>query len=78
MDAQQAISQLRNGKAVAWPENAHSQDFAESLDNSTTTFRDQFVIPTKAQLKRTTLVDNDETRALAESPADSSIYFCGN
>jgi kynureninase len=78
MDAQQAISQLRNGGAVSWPENAHSQDFAESLDNSTTTFRDQFVIPTKAQMKRKTLVDNDATRAPAASSADSSIYFCGN
>ena len=78
MDVQQAISQLRNSGAVSWPENAHSHDFAESLDNSTTTFRDQFVIPTKAQLKRTTLVDNDETRAPAKSAADSSIYFCGN
>ena len=78
MDAKQAISQLRNGEAVAWPENANSHDFAESLDNSTTTFKDQFVIPTKAQLKRTTLIDNDATRASTTSAADSSIYFCGN
>jgi kynureninase len=78
MDAKQAISQIRNGEAVTWPGNAHSQDFAESLDTATTTFRDQFIIPTKAQLKRTTLVDNDKTRASASSPSDSSIYFCGN
>lgn len=78
MDTQQAIKQLRSGEAVTWPENAQSLDFAESLDNSTTTFRDQFVIPTKAQLKRKTLVDDDKTRAPAASPDDSSIYFCGN
>jgi kynureninase len=78
MDAQQAISQLRSGGVVSWPENAHSQDFAKALDNSTTTFRDQFVIPTKAQMKRKTLVESDDTRAPASSPADSTIYFCGN
>ena len=78
MDAQQAISQLRNGETVEWPKNAQSQDFAQLLDESTTTFRDQFIIPTKAQLKRTTLIDNDKTSAPASSPSDSSIYFCGN
>lgn len=78
MDAQQAISQLRNGDAVNWPENAQTEDFAVALDNSTTSFRDQFIIPTKAQLKRTSLIENAATSAQASSPSDSSIYFCGN
>lgn len=78
MDAQQAISQLRNGETVEWPSNAESQDFAQFLDENTTSFRDQFIIPTKAQVKRTSLVDNAKTQAPASSPSDSSIYFCGN
>lgn len=78
MDAQQAISQLRNGEPVEWPANSQSEDFAQFLDDSTTSFRDQFIIPTKAQLKRTTLIDDAKTKATASSPSDSSIYFCGN
>jgi kynureninase len=78
MDAQQAISQLRNGETVEWPANSQSEDFAQFLDDSTTSFRDQFIIPTKAQLKRKTLIDDAKTSAPASSPSDSSIYFCGN
>jgi len=78
MDAQQAISQLRNGETVEWPANSQSEDFAQFLDDNTTSFRDQFIIPTKAQLKRTTLIDDAKTKATASSPSDSSIYFCGN
>ncbi|KAL1582334.1 Kynureninase 2 [Cladosporium halotolerans] len=78
MDTQHAISLLRNGGVVEWPENTQSLDFAQSLDNSTKTFRDQFVVPTKAQLKRKGLAENEQTRATASSPSDESIYFCGN
>lgn len=78
MDTQHAISLLRNGGVVEWPENTQSLDFAQSLDNSTKTFRDQFVVPTKAQLRRNGLAENEQTRATAFSPSDESIYFCGN
>lgn len=78
MDPKQAIQQLRSGENVAWPQNAESLDFALHLDQNTKTFRDQFIIPTKAQLKRTSIVDTAETRAPAVSSSDSSIYFCGN
>lgn len=80
MDAQAKalLDQITSSQNVEWPANAQSLEFAEALDNGTTTFRDQFVIPTKAQLKRKTLVDNAKTLAPASSPQDSSIYFCGN
>ncbi|KAK4501777.1 hypothetical protein PRZ48_007586 [Zasmidium cellare] len=78
MDPKLAIAQLRNGEQVSWPENAESLEFAQHLDDNTTTFRDQFIVPTKAQLKRTSIVDTPETKAPATSPSDSSIYFCGN
>ncbi|EME43351.1 hypothetical protein DOTSEDRAFT_72683 [Dothistroma septosporum NZE10] len=78
MDAQHAIRQLRSGEKPTWPQHAASHDFAQSLDNSTTTFRDQFRIPTRAQLKRTSIVDDEKTKATAQKSEDSSIYFCGN
>ncbi|KAM0716421.1 hypothetical protein Q7P37_007866 [Cladosporium fusiforme] len=76
--AKSLLNQLTSSQEVAWSANAQSLEFAEKLDNSTTTFRDQFVIPTKAQLKRKTLADNEQTSAPAAGPQDSSIYFCGN
>jgi kynureninase len=50
------------------------------LDNILTvnSFRDEFVIPTKAQLKRKTLKDDAQTAAAASGPEDEAIYFCGN
>lgn len=76
--AKSLLDRLTSSQEVAWPANAQSLEFAEKLDNSTTTFRDQFVIPTKAQLKRKTLADNEQTSAPAAGPQDLSIYFCGN
>lgn len=79
MDTEHAISLLRNGSEVEWPQNAQSLDFAQSLDANTPSFRDEFVIPTKAQLKRTSLAENAGSAASkAADSADSSIYFCGN
>ncbi|KAL6710495.1 Kynureninase (L-kynurenine hydrolase) [Coniothyrium glycines] len=81
MDAASAISQLRQGQKPEWPANANSLDFAESLDNSSQipkTHRSDFIVPTKAQLKRKTLKDDAATSAKAASAADEAIYFCGN
>ena len=72
MDAQHAISQLRNGETVEWPANSQSEDFAQFLDDNTTSFRDQFIIPTKAQLKRKTLIDDAKTSA----PANNTYVRC--
>lgn len=76
--AKTLVDQVKSSQEVSWPGNAQSLEFAAALDNSTTTFRDQFVIPTKAQLKRKTLADNEQTVAPATSTEESSIYFCGN
>jgi kynureninase len=81
MDVEAAIRQLREGRKPEWPANANTLEFAQSLDNSggiLKTFRNDFIVPTKAQLKRKTLVDDAETAAPASSAEDESIYFCGN
>ncbi|KAH7366622.1 pyridoxal phosphate-dependent transferase [Pyrenochaeta sp. MPI-SDFR-AT-0127] len=81
MDAINAIEQLRQGHKPQWPANADSLDFAQTLDNHSDiakTFRHEFIVPTKAQLKRKTLIDDAKTAAQASGPDDESIYFCGN
>lgn len=80
MDVLPAIEQLRSGKEVSWPPNADLLDFAEQLDQNKDIkhFRNDFVIPSKAQLKRKTLLDDDTTREPASDPSESVIYFCGN
>jgi len=81
MDVTNAIQQLRQGQKPEWPSNADSLDFANSLDNNDQipkSHRSDFIVPTKAQLNRKTLQDDAETAAVASSPDDESIYFCGN
>ncbi|KAF1965808.1 kynureninase 2 [Bimuria novae-zelandiae CBS 107.79] len=81
MDVVSAIRKLRQGQKPEWPANSDSLDFAQSLDNSEhiqKTFRPDFVVPTKGQLRRKTLKDDDRTAAQASGPDDESIYFCGN
>ncbi|KAH9861727.1 Kynureninase 2 [Plenodomus biglobosus] len=81
MDATNAIQQLRQGQKPEWPENADSLTFAQTLDNSTQipkTHRSDFIVPTKAQLKRKTLKDDAKTAVAATGPEDEGIYFCGN
>jgi kynureninase len=81
MDAAAAIKQLRQGQKPQWPANAESLEFAHSLDQSAEipkTFRPEFVVPSKAQLKRKTLKDDAQTANPASTPDDEAIYFCGN
>jgi kynureninase len=81
MDATSAIHQLRQGQKPEWPANAESMDFAASLDSSNDilkTFRDDFIVPTKAQLARKQLKDDAKTATKATSTDDEGIYFCGN
>ncbi|CAO2653837.1 Nn.00g105700.m01.CDS01 [Neocucurbitaria sp. VM-36] len=81
MDAATAIKQLRQGQKPEWPASASSLDFAQNLDNSSEvlkTLRPEFIVPTKAQLKRKTLSDDARTAASASNPSDEGIYFCGN
>ncbi|KAI1616984.1 putative kynureninase [Exophiala viscosa] len=55
-----------------FPDNADSEEYARSLDSSDPlrTFREKFIIPSKASLKRKSLaaIENDQ----------DGIYFCGN
>ena len=81
MNATNAIKQLRQGQKPEWPINADSLDFAQHLDQNSEileTFRSEFIIPTRAQLKRKTLSDDASTSAPASTPDDEGIYFCGN
>ncbi|KAF3040873.1 Kynureninase (L-kynurenine hydrolase) [Didymella heteroderae] len=81
MDAITAINQLRQGQKPEFPANAATLEFAQSLDNSNQilkTFRDEFIVPTKAQLARKQLKDDAKTAAKANSADDEGIYFCGN
>ncbi|EED14929.1 kynureninase, putative [Talaromyces stipitatus ATCC 10500] len=58
---------------TSYPSNAQTREYAESLDQADTlrSFRDKFIIPSKANLKATKL-------AKPGLSADESIYFCGN
>ncbi|KAF2451138.1 kynureninase [Karstenula rhodostoma CBS 690.94] len=81
MDVTSAIRHLREGQKPEWPATSDSLDFAQALDQSNEiqkTFRSEFVVPTKAQLKRKTLKDDAQTAAAASGPDEESIYFCGN
>lgn len=80
MDVQSTLKQLRNGQRVQWPSESMSIDFARALDRDQTlvSLEDDFVVPTKAQLKRKTLADDTKTAAAASDDAETSIYFCGN
>ncbi|KAJ4294234.1 Kynureninase (L-kynurenine hydrolase) [Kalmusia sp. IMI 367209] len=81
MDVASAITQLRQGHKPIWPTNADTLNFAHSLEASsdiTRSLRREFLVPTKAQLKRKTLKDDEATAATASSPDEESIYFCGN
>lgn len=81
MDVKSAVAGLRQGKKPEWPSNADTLDFAQSLDSNDEilrTFRSEFVVPTKAQLKRKTLKDDAQTAATASNAEEESIYFCGN
>ncbi|KAF2717274.1 kynureninase 2, partial [Polychaeton citri CBS 116435] len=78
MDAKAAIQTLRDGSKPAFPATANQLDFAQSLDKDSNlvNLRDDFIIPTKAELHRkslTTLPGNLEAGSV-----ESSIYFCGN
>lgn len=81
MDVTTAIQQLRQGEKPQWPANAASLDFAAQMDEHKDipqSFRKDFVVPTRAQLKRKTLADDEKTGKPAASADDESIYFCGN
>jgi kynureninase len=56
--------------------SAHSKEYAESLDSQDPLrhLRNEFIIPSEADLKRPTLASADPE----EAPSPSCIYLCGN
>jgi kynureninase len=79
MDVILAIESLRRSTPVEWPLDAQKLEFAEQLDHdhNLVNLRDEFLIPTKAQLQRRSLRDLPHTESGVLS-AQPSIYFCGN
>jgi kynureninase len=80
MDAEKAINALRTGKNVTWPKHSDKWELARQLDEycdkNLVDLRDDFVIPSLADLKRGKLLDRSEKVHFDFS--DKSIYFCGN
>lgn len=57
MELQTFVDRLRSGEAPKFPHDANTLDFAQKLDSqdSLRYLRDEFVIPTKASLKKKAL-----------------------
>lgn len=56
-----------------FPTEAHTEDYARSLDaqDPLRSFREKYIIPSKASLKSTTLSKPDQS-------SEPCVYFCGN
>ena len=78
MDVSTAVNRLRHGNPVEWPETSNTAGFAEELDRDSelVNLRNEFTVPTQAQLERKRL-DEDEVTQRGDS-TQSAIYFCGN
>jgi hypothetical protein len=77
MGSRRHVEQIKNGPPLS-PDvdiRAHSKEYAESLDaqDPLRKLRNEFIIPSKADLKRPTLSSTD-----AQGPSPPSIYLCGN
>ena len=57
MSFSEYVDRLRGGSSPKFPSSANTLDFAQSLDSqdSIRHLRDEFIIPTKASLKKTAL-----------------------
>lgn len=79
------LTSIREGRMPIWPTMAEDLQFAQFLDRSQTTVnhRKKFNVPTKAELKQKSLMD-DSQYAMFDAPdkdrpeAEECIYFCGN
>lgn len=85
MELSSFVDRLRNGSPAKFPENANSLEFAQSLDSQDklSHLRDEFIIPTKASLKKKALdgstpSHNGQTNGHKDSEDDKTIYFVGN
>ncbi|RHZ70663.1 Kynureninase 1 [Aspergillus turcosus] len=73
------VREIQSGPPLPYADDirAFSKEYAESLDaqDPLHRFRDEFIIPSKKDLKRKTLFPNNETE---ETPDEKCIYLCGN
>ncbi|ORY67803.1 kynureninase [Pseudomassariella vexata] len=81
MDFSVAVDELRAGEPVAFPSDANTLQFASALDaQDPINLRDQFILPTRASLKKKAL--NGTIPAVSNSPSSDDdtacIYFVGN
>ena len=80
MDVNITIDRLRRGKAVKWPSEATTFDFAQSLDQDKhlVNLRDDFVVPTKQSLTLRNLKNGQMSNGTDIGPDQDAVYFCGN
>ncbi|KAF4124828.1 kynureninase [Geosmithia morbida] len=82
MDLSEFVDRLRSGKAPDFPANANSLEFAQKLDSqdSLSHLRNEFTIPTKASLKKTSLNGSlpGSTAGFSADESEQGIYFVGN
>ncbi|KGO76945.1 Kynureninase [Penicillium italicum] len=78
MGSRQHVRDIKSGSPLPYTDDirAYKKEYAEALDaqDPLRGFRDEFIIPSKNDLKRKTLAVDDSN----EAPDENSIYFCGN
>ncbi|EKV09462.1 MFS transporter, putative [Penicillium digitatum PHI26] len=78
MGSRQHVRDIKSGSPLPYKDDirAYKKEYAEALDaqDPLRSFRDEFIIPSKNDLKRKTLAVDDSNEASDEK----SIYFCGN
>ncbi|KGO41425.1 Kynureninase [Penicillium expansum] len=78
MGSRQHVRDIKSGSPLPYTDDirAYKKEYAEALDaqDPLRSFRDEFIIPSKNDLKRKTLAVDESNEASDEK----SIYFCGN
>ncbi|KAG9254790.1 putative kynureninase [Emericellopsis atlantica] len=88
MSLDQFVDRLRNGEPAKFPSTANTLAWAQSLDeqDKLSHLRDEFIIPTKASLKKKSLdgripgqpAQNGVTNGASHEGDEQGIYFVGN
>ncbi|CAG8375046.1 unnamed protein product [Penicillium salamii] len=78
MGSRQHVRDIQSGPPLPYTDDirAYKKEYAEALDaqDPLRSFRDEFIIPSKKDLKRKTLAAEDDN----ETSDPKSIYLCGN
>ncbi|KAJ5725559.1 Kynureninase [Penicillium malachiteum] len=81
MGSRQHLREMKSGPPLPYHDDirAYTREYAAALDEKDPLrhFRDEFIIPSKKDLKRTTLVAGASAES-DEASDDRCIYFCGN